>query len=71
MPRSLHFTQLHLSLLSPCSIDPWPRARSECPCVNTKLLAILHHLTAQVCLQSAALQPFITDMARAKRFTKS
>lgn len=48
-------------LLSPCSIDPWPHARSECACVNTKLLAILCLLTVWVCLQSAALQPFMPE----------
>lgn len=34
---------------------------SECPRVNTKLLAILHHSTARVCLQSAALQSYQQD----------
>lgn len=71
MARSLDFTQLQLSLLSPCSIDPWPRTPSECPCANTKLLSILHHLAVQVCLPTAALQPFITNTAQTTCFTKS
>lgn len=71
MARSLHFTHLQLPLLSPCSIDPWPCTPSECPCANTKLLSILHHLAVQVCLQMAALQPFITNTAPTTCFTKS
>lgn len=57
------------SSLSPLTLLHRPLA-SECPCVNTKLLAILHHSTVQVCLQSAALQSFITNTAQAGFFTE-
>lgn len=65
LPCSLHFTQLHLS---PLTLLHRPLARhklqklSECRHVNTKLLVILHLLTVRVCLQSTALQPFITNI---------